>query len=451
MRPPHILHLICHDLGRHLGCYGAPVASPNLDRFAAQGLRFDRAFTNSVACSPARCCVMTGQYAHSSGGIGLSHMGWPLPDEATTLVDLLRAAGYQTAHTGLNHERHPRCMRYEVEADRHWQDWNVEHAVDDAIAFLAERADARPFFLNIGTQEVHATRFTRDEIVADTYGGRIPADDTYIPNYLADTPAHRHLLGGFQAAIRHFDHHVGRLLDWLDRSPYGDDTLVVITTDHGIWTPSCRDKGTLWERGVEVTLLARPPRAWRQPQVVGSLVSHIDLLPTYLDAAGAAIPAHLPGRSWWPLVTGAPFTGADLVFTERNFHGEHAPDGSHGYVDRFDPLRAVRSDRFHYIRVFDPAVKPDPGTWLSGPAHERAEEYLYDVGQDQMELVNLAGRPEYRRILADHRGHLARWMQETDDFLLRGEVPAPRQAPGWGERWPWQAERTPFTLAGAAS
>ena len=82
-RPPNIIHFICHDLGKELGCYGKPIASPNLDRFANEGVTFTNAFCNSPACSPARGCIMTGRYAHCSGGVGLAHMGWPLPAELT--------------------------------------------------------------------------------------------------------------------------------------------------------------------------------------------------------------------------------------------------------------------------------------------------------------------------------------------------------------------------------
>ena len=103
----NVLHIVCHDLGKHLGCYGALVDSPNLDRLAADGVRFDRAFCSSPACSPSRICAMTGRYAHVSGGVGLAHMGWPLGDEQRTIVDDANAAGVETAHFGFSHERHP--------------------------------------------------------------------------------------------------------------------------------------------------------------------------------------------------------------------------------------------------------------------------------------------------------------------------------------------------------
>ena len=101
-RRSSIVHIICHDLGRHLRCYGRPdVESPNLDRLAAEGVRFANCFSASTPCSPARGSLMTGRYAHSNGQIGLTHRGFPLPHEEQTLVDHLNSAGYLTAHIGL--------------------------------------------------------------------------------------------------------------------------------------------------------------------------------------------------------------------------------------------------------------------------------------------------------------------------------------------------------------
>lgn len=104
----NIIYFVCHDLGKQLGCYGAGVETPNLDRFAAEGVQFNRASTNAVACSPSRGCAMTGQYSHSNGLMGLVNRGWSLPVERQTIVDGLNAAGYETNNFGIQHERHRR-------------------------------------------------------------------------------------------------------------------------------------------------------------------------------------------------------------------------------------------------------------------------------------------------------------------------------------------------------
>lgn len=106
-RIDNVIFVITHDIGTELGCYGKPIQSLYLDRFAASGVRFEHAFTNSPCCSPSRCCLMTGKYAHTSGGIGLTHRGWPLPSGQRTVVDVFNDAGIETAHFGSSHERHP--------------------------------------------------------------------------------------------------------------------------------------------------------------------------------------------------------------------------------------------------------------------------------------------------------------------------------------------------------
>src|SRR5688572_24149922 len=121
---PNIIHVVCHDLGRHVGAYGARIATPNLDRFGAEGAIFSRAVTNSVACSPSRGCAMSGMYAHTNGLMGLVNCGWSMPESTPTIVDHLNGAGYQTANFGMQHERwRVEANRYDVQGPSTWDDW----------------------------------------------------------------------------------------------------------------------------------------------------------------------------------------------------------------------------------------------------------------------------------------------------------------------------------------
>jgi len=444
MKKPNILYFVAHDCGRHLGAYGARVATPNLDAFASTAARFDRAFCSSPACSPSRICAMTGLYAHVSGGVGLAHMGWPLAADVPTIVDRLNDAGYETIHSGMEHERHPGLNRYQVDRQENWDDFRTDVAVDKALACLGARDRKRPFYLNVGSQQPHASTWHR---VDEWHGGAVPPDDVYLPPFLPDRPALRAAFGRFQAAMRFMDAHFGRLIEGLSRLGHDRDTVVVFTTDHGIAAP--RAKGTLYERGVETALLIRMPDGVCAGAAIDRLTPNIDLVPTLLEAAGADVPANLPGRSFWPLLRGRPCAAHDAIFTERNFHGEQRVHGREGdFIDRYDPVRAVRTDRFHYIRYFDPGVKGQPwlpfetpvdgiaGEWgLPAPRRPRPEEELFDVMQDPQEFVDLAARPEYRAVKADLSARLRRWMEETDDFALRGDVPRRPEPPGWG---PWE-------------
>ncbi|NLF39856.1 sulfatase [bacterium] len=445
MNTPNILYFIAHDVGRHLGCYGARVASPHLDAFADSAVRFDNAFCNSPACTPSRICAMTGMYAHTTGGVGLAHIGWPLAQDVPTIVDCFNDAGYETIHSGMEHERHPRENHYAVDLEVHWNSYNTQRGVDDALAYLGTRDRSKPFYLNIGSQQPHASTWRRTD---DLYGGPVPPEDVYIPPYLPDLPSIRRDLGRFQAAIRYMDAHFGRLIEGLGTLGHDRDTIVIFTTDHGISAP--RAKGTLYDRGVETALLVRLPGGRLAGTRADHLVQNIDLAPTLLDAAGVPVPGRMQGRSFWPLLNEAAYTPHDAIFIERNFHGESRVFGRQGeFIDRYDPVRAIRTRDFHLIRHFDPQVKCRP--WLPfevdarcvpeadsiefalpRPREPRQEIELYHTRHDPQEFVNIAGRPEFRAIQHDLDERLSQWMRDTDDFVLRDDVPRRRERPSFG-------------------
>ncbi len=430
MKQPNILYFVCHDLGQHLGCYGARVSSPNLDKFAAQSAVFENAFCNSPACSPSRSCAMSGMYAHNNGGIGLSHMGWPLPQSVDTVTEFLGRAGYETIHSGVAHERIPETNHYEVELEEEWEDWQAHNAIGKAIDYLERRDRDRPFYLNIGTQQVHASTWHRQ----DLHGDPTPPEDVWVPLYSRDTPHLREEFGKFQATIDFLDQNWQKLMDALDRLDYTRDTVIIFTTDHGIANP--RSKGTLYERGVEIALIVRMPGCEGAGRRFTEMVQNIDFLPTCCEAAGAPIPDQAQGKSFWPLLEGRTgnYQPHDAVFIERNFHGESSRSLEDPYEDVYDPSRAIRTPEFHYIRWFRPSIHPQaPIPWTGGGP--RPHEELYDLRHDPQEFVNVADRPEYRRIKETLAGRLQKWMEDTEDFVLTGDVPKRPQEPGWGA---WQ-------------
>ena len=450
-QPFNIIYFVCHDLGRHLGCYGRPVATPHIDAFARDGVQFNNAHCSSPACSPSRACAMTGQYAHVNGCIGLSHMGWGLRPEVPTIVEHLSAAGYETAHAGTEHEWHPHSGRYDREGDRSWDDWTTSNALQDARTFLNTRNHNKPFYLNIGTQEVHSSQFTQPNIVESRYGGPTPADQTHVPPYLENNGPNRRFMANFQSAIRHLDQQWGDFISFLNDSQYADNTLIVFTTDHGISlpheTPRC-SKGTLYERGTAITLAMRLPKDMKQGYCFDGLIPNIDLTPTLLDMAGAPVPPALNGQSFWPLLQNKPYQPNEHIFTERNYHGEIEspnPTAPTDYIDLLDPIRSIRTPQYHYLRWFDPQAVAEPTLWANACVNDpHSHERLYDCQHDPMQTIDLKDRPEYASILADLRHRLEQWMQNTDDWLLHGTPPQRPDEPGWGKDWPRLAKRQPW-------
>lgn len=446
----NIIYFVCHDLGKHLNSYGAMVESPNLDKFAKEGILFTNAFCNSPACSPSRVCAMTGKYAHVSGGLGLAHMGWSLPQSEKTVVDYFNEAGYETAHMGLNHERHAGHNHYQIDEEKHWDDWDAQNAVDKAIDYLKNRNSDKPFYLNIGTHDVHASRWSQEKYV-EKFGGAVSPDSVYIPNYMKDSLPARKEFGKFQADIKYLDRHFGRLIEAIDSLGYKENTAVFFTTDHGI--SNARAKGTLYDRGVEITFIGRMPNKEHNGRVVDDLTQNIDFAPTMLAIAGIDIPSVMNGKSLLPLLKGENYGCPDKIFIERNYHGERAEYGVKEYVDFYDPIRSVRTKDFHYIMYFAPKAKKKP--WLvhemesmplevdeekisvdtlsPKPKKEREEEELFHITHDRAEMFDVSSKPEYQKIKDELKESLLQWMRETDDHVLKGEIPKRYEEAGWGE------------------
>lgn len=440
----NIIYIVCHDLGRHLGCYGIPVQTPNLDRFAAGGVRFDRAYCNSAVCSPSRGCAMTGQYAHNNGMVGLSHFGWRIRDEVPTIVDRFNAASIETVHCGLSHEGPEGDNRYNIDHEVSWDSRHVEHSVDDAIRYLDDRdsSDERPFYLNIGTQEVHRCIWGvdndsegRPSRLHTKYGGSIPSGEVYLPPQVPDTPTYRDMFGRFQAAIQYMDGEMGRLFDAIERNGHRENSLIIFTTDHGPAGP--RGKGTLYNWGMEIALLAQMPGG-AKGATCPHLIQNIDLVPTWLEAAGLDLPEDLPGRSFLPVVRGGDYTPYTEIFTEWNYGG--------GYDD-YSPARAILTPEYHLIRHFGETRNhsPLPEAWLG---HDAPSEFssslewthslpndapveLYDVIHDPEERIDLANSAEHGEIRAALAAKIDEWMEATDDYLLTNQRPKPTAKPGF--------------------
>ena len=413
---PNFVYFICHDLGRHLACYGdETVPSPNLDAMAGSGVRFTHFFAASTACSPARGCLMTGRHAHEQGLMGLVNRGWDYAGRPRTTVHDLNDAGYFTQLIGLQHES-PALEKLGYQGV--WSESaRADRVADKAVEFLGSRSPADgPFFLSLATGEVHLP-FDH---------GRYQFDDpaeVALPAFLPDNQINRRQMGMFHGAIRFMDQHFGRILAALDDSPLGAGTIVVFTTDHGMAFP--RAKSTLYDPGIGVAMIVRmPPGAGRGGQVRDELLSGIDLRPTLCELAGVPVGGEVSGRSFAPLLTGGDYRPREEIFSEKNFH------------KIFDPIRCVRTREYKYIRNFrdvpqlilplDVEKAFPPESLRPDCAAPRAAEELYELGSDAGEEKNLTGCPERAAAAAELRRRLDEWMERTGDPILSDrDIPYP--------------------------
>lgn len=426
---PNVLLLHCHDLGRHLQCYGArTVNSPHLHGLAADGVLAEQMFTTAPQCSPSRASLFTGRWPHANGVLGLTHatFAWDLHRDERHLASLLSDHGYHTELIGVHHESRrgdPDEIAARLGFARAQPGGLADTVVDrtiDALARLGE--DEQPFYLQVGFNEPHRLPGDRDEPgVQGFLGNHMDPDDslgTDVPPYLHDTESARTEIAELQGAIRHMDGAVGRILAEIDRRGLTEDTLVIFTTDHGIALP--RAKCSLHDPGLEVAFIARwPGGGVTGGRRVPDLLINLDVVPTILDATGA------PGPQ-------LPLHGTSALAQLRGHDGA-APVRAHvfgelTYHDYYDPCRTVRTETHRLILTFSSAPKfmDSSQSWhrrcrprdivAHARTHDRVE--LYDLVADPDELDNLADEPELAGLRTDLLAALHRWMLETDDPLL---------------------------------
>jgi arylsulfatase A-like enzyme len=411
-RPPNILYLHSHDTGRYLEPYGYPIPTPNIQRLASQGIVFREAFCAVPTCSGSRAAMVTGQYGHNNGMLGLAHRGWVLNDYTEHMVHTLRRAGYWSAMIGEQHiARRPDVIGYDhvikVETT------HVASVAPGAIDVIAGDPP-QPWFFSVGFFETHREFFAPSSL-GDVLYSRPPEN-------IPDHPDTRRDMASYKASARALDQGVGAVLQALDEHKLVDDTLVIFTTDHGLAFPGA--KATLYDRGLGVTLIMRGPGGFDGGRVIDALVSHLDIYPTLCDLAGIPHPPFLQGLSLLPLARREADEIRDVLFAEATFHAA------------YEPQRAIRTPRHKYIRRFGDRALPVLANTDDGPSKDLLLargwgnkripfEQLYDVVLDPNEAANLIDDPDYAEVRRDLTERLERWMRETDDPLLHGPVQPP--------------------------
>jgi N-sulfoglucosamine sulfohydrolase len=410
--PPNILYLNSHDTGRYVQPYGHAIPTPNIQWLADQGVMFRNAFCAAPSCSGSRAALLTGSYCHNNGMMGLAHRGFSLHDPGQHIVRTLSEAGYHTEMIGEQHVSvDPEVLGYDVVHD-------IENTTVSSVAPAAIRALGadipQPFFLSVGFFETHRSFFPPSSVRDRVYS--LP------PPFLPDTPEIRQDVAAYKASARSLDHGIGSVLNTLNEEGLDRNTLVICTTDHGLAFPTA--KASLLDRGIGVMLIMRGPGML--PGVAhDELVSQLDLFPTICEVAGIDQPPWLQGRSLVPLVSGTEPPGTrSEIFAELTYHAA------------YEPQRAIRTERFKYVRRFDDYPYPvlancddSPSKdaylargWATRPVdRERLHDLFFNPGEGR----NSIDDPDYAEIAADLRSRLEAWMAQTNDPLLDGPVLPP--------------------------
>lgn len=412
----NILYIHSHDTGRYVQPYGHAIDTPNIQSLADQGVLFRQAFCAGPTCSPSRAALLTGMWPHSCGMIGLAHRGFPLNDYSQVAPHVLRKAGYFSALMGVQHLALDAAqLGYDHIRDKEWGHGGDMRVVAPAAAAFLRSAPAEPFFLDVGFFQTH--RVFPPPLPADK------ADYCLPPAPLPDAPAVRADMAAFKASARELDLGVGEVLAALDASGLRDNTLVLCTTDHGIAFPWM--KCNLTDHGMGVMMILRAPGVLPGGTACDAMISQVDVLPTLLELLEIEKPSWYQGRSFLPVLQGKTAEINDEIFAEVTYHAA------------YEPMRAVRTKRWKYIRRFGNRLRPVAPNCDDGPARtllleggwanrSLAREELYDLLLDPNEAHNLAAAN--LPALDEMRRRLDSWMDRTDDPIRRGPIPPPAGA-----------------------
>ena len=447
-QPINILIFIADDQGDgDLSIYGHPVLrTPNIDRLAREGMRFDNAFLAISSCSPSRASILTGRFPHSTGAEDL-HM--PLPADQMTIARRLRAEGYYNMAVGKWHLGDSERAHWDVVVD-----CPGRQTASQAVKALSERPEDRPFFFWVASKDPHRP-FDEDAIEEP----HDPAD-VAVPPYLPDHPLIRRDLALYYDEVTRFDSHVGTIVAELERQGILDRTLVAYISDNGM--PFPRAKTTLYDSGVRTPLIVRLPGTVPAGSVQKGLFSAVDLAPTLLDVVGYELNS-AQGESRTAMLRNPDAPGREAVYSEANWHD----------FEQF--TRAVRTRRFLLVRnyywrkpLWNSVDSINSITWTGYLAMQRsgqlteAQEFLfreprpyeelYDLQVDPQSLRNVASDSTYRADLNKLRALLDNWRVKTRDLLpseprrdgwTRDGVPLPHNDP-WYERYIKAGGRSSF-------
>ncbi|RQW06674.1 DUF229 domain-containing protein [candidate division KSB1 bacterium] len=432
---PNILWLTAEDMSPTLGCYGDKYAcTPNLDKLAAEGIRYTRCFANAPVCTPARSSIITGLFASSLGSQHLRGIV-PLSARIKGYPEYMRAAGYYCTNNAKEDYNFatPASFWDESSETAHWRN----------------RPKGKPFFsiFNFMTTHQSQTRYEGEEF--DKVNAELRPEERHdpakapLPPYYPDTPRVRTNVAAFYNQVTIMDEQAGAILRQLEEDGLVEDTIIFFYADHGSGLP--RGKRWLHSTGLHVPLIVRIPDKYRHLAaktngLSDELISFVDLPATALSLAGIEPPAEWHGRAFLGAHKAEP---PSAVFAIRDRVDEVLEmsrtviDGDWQYIRNFMPHRPRMQRSFfseltpirQEIRRLHAARKlTGDAAWLMAPTIPVEE--LYNLKEDYLCMHNLAEAPEQLDRLAAMRQQLFDWMLKTRDLSLLHETDMLHRAKG---------------------
>lgn len=440
---PNILVVIAEDSSwMHYGAYGHNAAkTPAFDRVAREGLLFTHAYCSEPTCSPSRAAIFTGQQFWRLENASV--FGGTLKNHFPVYPRLLEASGYLTGSNG-------KAWGPGSWIDGDWQENPAGKAYASFEQFLLDLPADQPFCFWQGSPDAHRPY---DRGLTER-SGKDPRD-VELPPFLPDRLEVRMDVLDYYCEIERFDGLVARMLQLLDERGLTENTLVVVTSDHGM--PFARGKANLYDLGTRVPLAVRWPARFHAARTIEDFVSLTDLAPTFLQAAGQPVPTTMTGVSLLELLTSPQ---AERLETDRDrvFFGKEMGIGCLVGTDRLHglPNRGIRTHQYLYIHNYDIEAMPGFNAVQGGPATEimkrekdqdatmaryyalsygkRPEEELYDCLQDPFQMHNLADDLSYVETKRQLREELWEYLIQTKDPRILGKSRDFMQYPIWYSR-----------------
>ena len=435
---PNIIWLVCEDQSpEFFPMYGdTTVSLPNLEALAAESVKYTNMHATSPVCAPARSGIITGMYPTTLGTHNMraynmdkkenqKELGIPVyspkfPEYIRPFPEYLREAGYfctnrdkedynykipQTAWDYSCHQRH--CNEDDLYNKAHWRN----------------RAEGQPFFSVFNFPITHESKIWeqgKNKLFVDP-------DSVKVPPYFPNDSITRHDMAVNYSNLVRLDEQLGKIIAQLKKDGLYENSYIFFYSDHG--GPFPRHKRAIYQTGALAPLLVKHPKAVNAGNVVDDLVSFIDFAPTVLQLAGVTPPEYLQGHA---------FLGKKKIH-QRNY----LVTGSDRFDGQFDRVRAIRNQRYKFIRNYYPEkahalkvsyreqmpmmqnlnrlfkagkLNTDQARWLTAP---RPKFEFYDLEKDPYELNNLFGKKGHQKIIAELKGALKQWIQDSGDL---GEI-----------------------------
>lgn len=456
---PNILFIMTDDHASHaMSCYGSRInETPNLDRIANGGMRFNNCFCTNSICGPSRAVILSGTYNHING---MTTLDTRFDGRQVTFPKLFQTAGYQTAVIGkwhLGHGGHsdptgfdywnvlpgqgdyhdPKM--YDMGEEKQYKGYATDIITDLSLEWLQNRDEDKPFMLMChhkaphrpwDPDEKHATMYEdidipEPETFNDDYANRASAAgaakmridrdmtsrDLKYPVPEGLTPAeekswkYQRYIKDYLRCVASVDDNVGRLLDYLDESGLAENTIIVYTSDQGFYLGDhgWYDKRFMYEESLRMPFIISYPKAIEAGSVNDDMILNVDFAPTFLDYAGLEVPESFQGNSFRSILEGSTPSGWQTSMYYRYWmHLAH----HHVYAHY-----GVRTNRYKLIYYYADAL----GTAGSIDDPKEPEWELFDLEADGNELNNVYAHPDYADVVVELTAELARLQEKVGD------------------------------------